>query len=502
MRSYFYYNFECVSFINYTGYVYNEKLALQNFWRYIMKKINAAVIISVSEYENISRLPGCKNDFRLISDLIRATDKYDEILEIYEFTTSAKVKEKLTNFFMKIQEYNVDELFFYYTGHGAFDGEDLKFALTDYSSEKFNATTLSNDFIDQQIRSINPKLTVKVVDACNSGVPYIKGDADLNQVFEEKKNINNCYFMFSSHSNQYSYVDKLSYFTRSFVESVLNYEGKEISYTSIIDYIKDNFIHSERQTPFFVTQGTMTDMFCVITDLIKHIDISKYMNSEENDSKATTDLINLVKERSELYFTKEQIEDILIKIKSELSKLETLNNFSDLFNLEIQEVKNYSNVSGIKAVAKWVDENQNDYFIKVKKEKVAIQKDQGGLFTSLQVYSNLLNPVRYEAVDIFTELDIIFDTLKLKATPKFPAVLPYQCDIVFLLSKHDMAVFYRFISFIETGWEIYDFGKASNWNNFNISYEEIKDDLSEFTKITQEFTAYIECDLRKRLDVK
>uniref|UniRef100_UPI000A893EF1 caspase family protein n=1 Tax=Clostridium botulinum TaxID=1491 RepID=UPI000A893EF1 len=127
-----------------------------------MEKINAAIIISVSEYKNISKLPGCKNDFKLMSNLIRATEKYDEILEIHETTTSIKVKEKLTNFFMKIQDYDVNELFFYYTGHGTFDGKDLKFALTDFSSEKLNATTLSNDSIDQQIRAIDPQLTVKV----------------------------------------------------------------------------------------------------------------------------------------------------------------------------------------------------------------------------------------------------------------------------------------------------------------------------------------------------
>ncbi|MBN3382934.1 caspase family protein [Clostridium botulinum] len=467
-----------------------------------MEKINAAIIISVSEYKNISKLPGCKNDFKLMSNLIRATEKYDEILEIHETTTSIKVKEKLTNFFMKIQDYDVNELFFYYTGHGTFDGKDLKFALTDFSSEKLNATTLSNDSIDQQIRAIDPQLTVKVIDTCHSGVPYIKGDSDLSQVFEQKKNIKNCYFMFSSQSNQYSYADKLSYFTRSFCESVLNYEGDEISYTSIIDYIKDNFKRFKGQTPFFVNQGTMTDMFCVITDSIKNIDISNYMNFENNDFKSTTDLVKLIKEKSELYLTKEHIENVLIKIKSELSKLETLNNFNDLFNLEIEEVKNYSDILEIERIAKWVDENPNDYFIKVKTEKVSTKEYERSIFPS---YSNFLNPIRYKAADISTKLDVIFDTLKLKAKPKFPAILPYQCNIVFLLSKYDMKVFYSFISFVETGWEIYDPDIVSNWNNFNILYQEIKSgqgDLSRFTKIIEEFNNYIECNIKDRLDIE
>jgi hypothetical protein len=466
-----------------------------------MKKAKAAIIISVSEYENITKLPGCKNDFKLMADLIRATDKYDEILEIHKNTTSTQVKEELINFFTKLQDFDIDELFFYYTGHGAFDGEDLKFALSDFSNEKFNSTTLSNDFIDKQIRSINPRLTVKVVDACNSGVPYIKGDIDLSQVFEQEKAINNCYFMFSSHNDQSSYVDKLSHFTRSFAESILSYEGNEISYTSIIDYIKDEFAHSKRQTPFFVSQGTMTDTFCVITDQIKHIDIATYMNIPNNSSKVVTNLVQLVKERSKSYYTKEEIEEALIKIKSELTKLAQFDNFIDLFNLEIEEVHNYRNIFGIKAIAKWVDENPGDYFVKVNKEKIQSGESQQGLFSNLQLYSNMLSP-KYEAVDISTELEIVFDALKLKAKPKFPAILPYQCNVIFLLSRYDMTVFYKFISFIETGWEIYNFGDSSKWSRFNILYNEIESKISMFTKISEEYRDYIENDIRKRLEAK
>lgn len=466
-----------------------------------MEKVNVAIIISVSEYENVSKLPGCKNDFNLISDLIRSTDKYDEILEIHKVTTSTQVKEELANFFIKIQDFDIDELFFYYTGHGTFDGEDLKFALTDFSGDKFNATTLSNNFIDKQIRGISPNLTVKVIDACNSGVPYIKGDLDLAQIFEQEKAINNCYFMFSSHSDQSSFVDKLSHFTRSFAESVLNYQGNEISYTSIIDHIKDKFAHSQRQTPFFVSQGTMTDTFCVITDKIKEINIFTYMNAQNNSSKVVTDLVKLVKDRSESYLTKEEIEKSLITIKSELTKLTQFNNFNDLFNLEIEEVQNYRDVLGIGTIAKWIDENPNDYFVKVKREKVKVEEMEEGLFRNFHLYSSMISP-KYEAIDISTELEIVFDTLKLKANPKFPAILPYQCNIIFLLSRYDMTVFYKFITFVETGWEIYKSGNSSNWNTFGMLYKEIENNIAKFYKISEEYYNYIQSDIRKRLDIK
>ncbi len=114
--------------------------------------------------------------------------------------------------------------------------------------------------------------------------------------------------MFSSHNDQYSYVDNLSHFTKSFAEAILNYEGNDVKYTSIIDYIKDSFSGSERQTPYFVNQGSLTDSFCTMSEIISGIDISKYMSIPEVETKESVSLYELIVERSKSYYPKEEIE--------------------------------------------------------------------------------------------------------------------------------------------------------------------------------------------------
>ncbi len=53
--------------------------------------------------------------------------------------------------------------------------------------------------------------------------------------------------------------------------------------------------------------------------------------------------------------------------------------FDDLFGLEIKEIKNYSDVRGIKKVAKWANENEHDCFVEVTKQKVEYKDNPSDL---------------------------------------------------------------------------------------------------------------------------
>ncbi|GGH55444.1 hypothetical protein GCM10008014_25070 [Paenibacillus silvae] len=463
---------------------------------------NVAIIIAVSDYENITPLLGCKNDYKLISDILKATNKYTDILEIYEKTDSLNVKESLTSFFSGIREEEIGELFFYYTGHGTYDGEeeDLRFVLTDYSKEKYNTTTLSNNFIDQQIRRVDPKLTVKVVDACNSGIPYIKGDLEVAQIFEQEKAISNLYFMFSSHSHQSSYVDTISHFTKSFAEAILNYKGNEISYASIIEYIKDKFAQSSKQTPYFVAQGTMSDIFCNVTDIIKNIDITKYEKEILDYKKEETSLTEAIKRISESYSSRDEIDKILIEIKEALTEMINIDFLAEIFSLDIIEVSNYTEILDIDVVAKWIDENPNDYFIEVEKEEISNNNNIYNNFYGNTI-PNLFRPkVEYRGVS--TRLNTTFDSLKIKLNPKFPATFPYQCNVVFLISRYKITVFYKLITYHETGWEIYDYGDRSKWKYFDLKFSNKSDGIKRIKKINNEFFEYIKSSIQARLEVQ
>ena len=152
--------------------------------------MNLAIILSVSEYTDIkNNLPGCKKDAEIIYSIISKTSKFSEILFINEKLSSAKVKEKLTAFISEHKSKKINELFFYYTGHGEFQNNEFYYILSDYNSDKRKQTSIENEEIDSLFRTLNPELVIKVIDACQSGKPYIKEsdaiDKYLNKTTEK-----------------------------------------------------------------------------------------------------------------------------------------------------------------------------------------------------------------------------------------------------------------------------------------------------------------------------
>lgn len=256
--------------------------------------MKVAVLIGVSEYENpINNLPACKNDIKLIKELIIATNKYNKILCISEATCASQIRDELS----KIHEFQYDgieELLFYYTGHGHFDGDEFYYTCFDSNIENIGQTFLSNSEIDNLIRDLKPNITVKVVDACNAGVMYIKSvdykSKPLKEYLEESKGkFKNCYFMFSSQVDQNSIADeKISFFTRSFLKAIKNHKLTKIKYREIMGYIADEFKLSN-QTPIFVSQGNYTHTFCNINLEIRNLIAlegdSSYFSDETKDQK-------------------------------------------------------------------------------------------------------------------------------------------------------------------------------------------------------------------------
>ena len=220
--------------------------------------MNIAILIGVSNYKNgIIDLPGSKNDILQFDELIRNTKKYDEILSLSTETDSSNVKDKLASFINGKKGVEINELLFYFSGHGDFSNDEFYYILSDFSFDKRTQTSLENSELDNLIKSLTPKLVVKIVDACHSGVNYIKDIASIDSYIKSTSNqFHNCYFLYSSLNAQSSFQsNKFSFFTLSFINAVKHYQQKEIRYKDIIDYISDNFASFPEQTPFFVTQA-------------------------------------------------------------------------------------------------------------------------------------------------------------------------------------------------------------------------------------------------------
>ena len=184
--------------------------------------INISIIIGATNYQRLIKLPGSKNDAKNIFDIITLTKKYDDTLYLNNDESSEDVKESISDFIEKHKNNEINELFFYFSGHGEFSNNEFCYLLSDYDSFKKSRTSLANSFVDNLIRNLQPKMTIKIIDACQSGTNYIKSNETLNSYLLESKNqLSNCYFLFSSHTDQSSYQTKyISDFTNSFINSL------------------------------------------------------------------------------------------------------------------------------------------------------------------------------------------------------------------------------------------------------------------------------------------
>lgn len=214
---------------------------------------NIAIIIAVSDYHHENPLPACRSDGELVQAIIVRTGKFapENTLAMVSGTTSSEVKAQLAAFIQSHKGKTIGEVFFYFTGHGDFDGSDFRFVLSDFQADRRHQTTLGNSELDDMLRSLSPSIGVKLVDACHSGVQYVKDPDSIDKALQgTKEGYKSCYFMFSSDRNQFSYQDgNLSYFTRSFANAIANHTGPAIRYKDVIDYISDDFQNSRQQKP-------------------------------------------------------------------------------------------------------------------------------------------------------------------------------------------------------------------------------------------------------------
>src|SRR5436305_8100612 len=128
--------------------------------------MNLAILIGVSDYtDKVNSLPACKRDIDSMIAVIEATEKYDQIVKFAGEVRASDVKTSIAKTIESLNESQIDEVFFYYTGHGDFRDDEFFFILSDFNEERLRQTSLQNSEMDNWLRTLKPRLTVKVVDA-------------------------------------------------------------------------------------------------------------------------------------------------------------------------------------------------------------------------------------------------------------------------------------------------------------------------------------------------
>lgn len=429
-----------------------------------------SILIGISEYSDAkNNLPGCKADIKIMKELLFKTNNYDEILVLDEKMSSAKLKEKFASFISKHKAEKVEEFLFYYTGHGEFLNDEFYYILSDYTPSKRKQTSLQNQEVDTLIKTLQPNLVIKIIDACQSGKNYIKEYDVIGKYFNETSNgFNKCYFLNSSMSDQSSYQDEIiSNFTLSLVNAVKQHDSKEIRYKDIIDFISDEFENNSLQTPLFIIQADLTEKFCQINPILK--DFLEKLNIRDSITdikKSNLSIVEKIREEAKNYSSKEEAFIVLDNIKKKIETLELSENIKELYDLKISFHDDYEIIFKRNVIGQWLDDNDHDYFASSSYKSVRKNINKNGLY-SLQnnIFGTGYNPEDYDLIrdGFINDIELPYKTIVLDLISKLPNIDSFSCRIIYFVSKKQIIFFYLITNYEEVNWDEIQINEDINW---------------------------------------
>lgn len=449
--------------------------------------MNLAIVVGVSKYKNLLQLPPCEADAKMMADIIAATEKYAEnTLVIIGECTAVDAKSQIREF-IKTKKEPIDEIFFYFSGHGNCD-DKLYFCFSDFEVGKPNITGLSNDEIDELFRGLNPQLVVKILDACNSGTLYIK---DVRAQYEKSLSNSGATFkhficMASSKVTQSSFADADgSRFTKKYFEAIAAFpEGQNILYRDIQAYISDSFREDAKQTPIFVSQATAQEIFSCATK--KLISLCHKIDAQESEEKKSApDGATVIREaikRNQLdYVDIQEVEKAFESAKRDLEKYHISTNFVDeyyQFNAKFSE-----NLDGLpkgSEIATYADKNQwqKRYYIQIlyKEMRTKVPKDT---YSSLLRFQREFGDDDYvvKTVSLPNRINLIhmlpWAMVDVKFEPKTKGLLPFGLTIGVIHSRTDLLLLSSIFKYTPVNWDTYDPDSSFEWKQQSFQLREI-----------------------------
>jgi hypothetical protein len=471
---------------------------------------NIALLVGISKYQKTSQLLSCEEDLSLISDVIQNTKKYaeDEVLILGNSPSSVRAKQEISSFIRKFQGEEIDEIFFYYTGHGSRHKDDFIFLFSDYTASKPEKTSLRNSELDSMLKSLNPKLAVKVVDACYSGTEYIKSpkELELESILHKSsgESFNKTYFFFSSSKSEYSIAlkDGYSVFTKGFAKSLVDFAGRDIRYRDIMSSLADDSTITQHQTPLFVIQADNTEIFCNVSDVLANLVSTKLKGNkeetEEGKNSGQTDpdeiqtyeekLIAEVHLKGKEFCNEQEAQTSLDNLKECIKKFDWDSLMTQLYEITTDEQPDYSSITGMSSIAKWLLENDESYFAEVtnvkepyeEKEKIEMENDYRSAIPSG------FRPVQYKTVTKYRD---VISSIKLTASvkncafiisfsPKEEILSAFKSFVVYIFSKSKLTIFYKHEIEKEISWKN---GIVQNNNQWKVVTCRLKQ-IDEVTK--------------------
>ncbi|MGV8815906.1 MAG: caspase family protein [Gelidibacter sp.] len=476
-----------------------------------------AILIGIKEYANISDLPGCINDVNAINDVLSTSNEFDEIKIYKDRVDSDLLKSELSNLFAEWKDKQIEELFFYFSGHGSFFQNEFYYLLSNYDENQRRLTSLQNSEIDKMIKSLKPKMVTKVIDACQSGVAYVKGNNVVEKYYTKTaENFEKCYFLHSSMTSQYSYQnDDLSEFTKSFLKSLNANNKSSIRYKHIIDYISDEFERTTEQTPFFVAQADFTETFLNSSEQMKIV-LAKYLKcqiepqnlEEQKEEVKSVSYVEKIKKEAENYSTHEEVNKLLSSIGEIIKKYTLKTNLKDIYEIQSALENNLNYLVKSISIGRWLVDNKHNFFAEAKYEINEYKEEETtvnpfGSFMSMRARPNkIVTKTHKELIGFENTVELPFSYLIVNYIPKFPNIPQYAFLITFLVSKKDIKFFYGFTDYNEEDWNRKKINPNFKWSSIDFIIKKDKEIL-EFIKNT---TSGIEINIKdiseKKFDIE
>lgn len=362
--------------------------------------MNIAILIGITKYKSEAHLPACGLDAENMKRLLVATKKYDDIELVVENTNASQVKDTLRQFFAKYQSVNgIQEAFVYFSGHGLYHQNDALLCCSDFDSSRPATTSISNVELDDLLRSVRPEVAVKVIDACQSGSPYIKEASAGFEKALRQSTLGSFICMASSRQDQSSYASASeSFFTKRWIDAALSKEDGAVLYRDIQAALADAFVSDPDQTPFFVSQGSGLEVFSAVTEEMKSLTSGRTKAPLED--KPEEDIVQLIKaqveERDKAFVAHDLVLSAVETGKASLVAIGITEPLVKSFYVKsVKTDVKLPTIPKARSVAAFAEEQSwaKRYFVKVNTEsyQAKVPKDPYGMLTANIAKRLLLN---------------------------------------------------------------------------------------------------------------
>jgi len=401
-----------------------------------------------------------------MSDLLGAIKEFDPVLRLSGSLTSEETKRRIMKF---LEPFNsgVEEVLFYFSGHGSVIREDLAFAMTDYNEAHRVSGSLTNGELDSYLRSVTPTVAVKILDCCHSGIPYVKGiDEPGFSLTRSRDRFNNCYFFSSSRFDQESWTgsrnNDLSLFTGYFLMAVAEQEDGPVRYKQLDDSISNRFAE-ERQEPQFLYQGSLKHVFCTMNSEIRQAALGRLPASsvgaveEQQPSGQLIDALSVVRGREKYLIPKGQADEILTELRMRLEKMPPDERLSAFYDEELRfPALLEDDLAGEDAIGRWLKHEGRGFF------GWATETDPNRRpLSAVSMALGYTDPP--QVTGFVSSAEVEYDRVFLRQVPKFGGLTRWEMAVVILWSPWRAGVFSYEVKLQRRSWDRFDQPEKAPW---------------------------------------